>query len=381
MNKLTAYLKRAPVMCTAVVLAFCMVCIVQPPPVSVLKCIDLRVLSQLFCLMLVIQAFRSIRVLDALAARMLGFCSSIRNLFLVLTGLVFFVSMAVTNDVALLTFVPLTLVICRSANSGSAAEVITPRMTVVLVVLETLAANLGSCITPTGNPQNLYLYSYYNMSSVSFFAATLKIGIPSFFLLLAAVLFETRKTGKITVGLESVRVESIAKGVLYSVLLLLTLLAVFRVIDYRMALVVTVAAVAVFDRRLFFCVDYSLLITFTGFFIFTGTLTAVPAVCAFLDGILKSPDSVYLTGILTSQIISNVPAALLLSGFTRNAQELLLGVNVGGLGTLIASLASVISYRLFRSESSVSGDSGYFRIFTVYNFVFLIILACIVRML
>ena len=119
MNKLAAYLKSAPVMCTAVVLAVCVVCIVHPSPVSVMKCIDLRVLSQLFCLMLVIQAFRSIRVLDALAARVLEFCSSIRNLFLVLTGLVFFVSMAVTNDVALLTFVPLTLVICRSANSGS----------------------------------------------------------------------------------------------------------------------------------------------------------------------------------------------------------------------------------------------------------------------
>jgi Na+/H+ antiporter NhaD/arsenite permease-like protein len=381
MNKLVTYLKRAPVMCTAVVLAVCMVCIVRPTPVSVLKCIDLRVLSQLFCLMLVIQAFRSIRVLDALAARVLGFCSSIRNLFLVLVGLVFFVSMAVTNDVALLTFVPLTLVICRSANSGSAAEVITPRMTAVLVVLETLAANLGSCITPTGNPQNLFLYSYYNMSSVSFFAATLKIGIPSFFLLLAAVLLETRKAGKITVGLESVHVESIAKCTLYAALLVLTLLAVFRVIDYRIALVVTVAAVAVFSRRLFLSVDYTLLVTFIGFFIFTGTLTAVPSVCGFLDRILKSPDSVYLTGILASQIISNVPAALLLSGFTRNAQELLLGVNVGGLGTLIASLASVISYRLFRSENVDSGNAGYFRIFTVYNFVFLIIIAGIVRIL
>ena len=381
MNKLTAYLKRAPVMSVAVVLAVCMVCIVRPSPVSVFKCIDFRVLSQLFCLMLVIQAFRSIRVLDALSARVLGFCSSIRNLFFVLTGLVFFVSMAVTNDVALLTFVPLTLVICRSANSGSAAEIITPRMTAVLVVLETLAANLGSCITPTGNPQNLFLYSYYTMSSASFFAATLKIGIPSFFLLLAAVLFETRKTGKITVALESVHVESIAKCALYAALLLLALLAVFRVIDYRIVLVVTVASIAVFDRRLFFCVDYSLLVTFTGFFIFTGTLTAVPAVCGFLDGILKSPDSVYLTGIFTSQILSNVPAALLLAGFTRNAQELLLGVNVGGLGTLIASLASVISYRLFRSENIDSGNAGYFRIFTVYNFVFLIIIAGIVRIL
>lgn len=364
-------------MCAAVVLAAAAVCVVRPSAGRVFACIDVRVLSQLFCLMLTIQAFRSIHVLDALAAGVLELCSSVRILFFALVGLVFFVSMAVTNDVALLTFVPFTLVICRKAG-GSGAGVVTPRMTAVLVVLETLAANLGSCITPMGNPQNLFLYSFYNMSSAEFFTATLRIGIPSLLMLCAAVLYETRNAGKIEVRLGKAYVESFIKCFVYAAVLTGNLLAVFRVIDYRIALAVTVIAAAVCNARLFLHVDYSLLFTFVGFFIFTGTVSDIPAVSDFLKDILKKPFSVYAAGILTSQVISNVPAALLLSGFTRNARELLLGVNVGGLGTLIASLASVISYKLFKAENGDVREAGYFRIFTIYNFVFLVFLTGIV---
>jgi Na+/H+ antiporter NhaD/arsenite permease-like protein len=378
MNKFFAYLKREPVMCTAVVLAAVAICVVRPSAGRVSACIDVRVLSQLFCLMLTIQAFRSIRVLDALAARVLELCTSIRALYFTLVGLVFFASMAVTNDVALLTFVPFTLIICRKAGNGSGTGTVTPRMTAVLVVLETLAANLGSCITPMGNPQNLFLYSFYNMPAASFFAATLRIGVPSLVILCAAILYETKNTQKINVRTGIVYIESFAKCIVYTAVLSANLLAVFRVIDYRIAFAVTVTAVAVCNVRLFLHVDYSLLFTFVGFFIFTGTVSDIPAVSEFLKNVLKEPFSVYAAGILTSQVISNVPAALLLSGFTQNARELLLGVNIGGLGTLIASLASVISYKLFKSEGKSIQDAGYFRIFTVYNFVFLIFLACIV---
>ncbi len=365
-------------MCAAVALAAAAVCVVRPSAGRVFACIDVRVLSQLFCLMLTIQAFRSIHVLDALAAGVLGLCSSVRVLFFALVGLVFFVSMAVTNDVALLTFVPFTLIICRKAGSGSVTGGVTPRMTAVLVVLETLAANLGSCITPMGNPQNLFLYSFYNMPSAAFFTATLRIGIPSLLMLCAAVLYETRNAGKIEVRLGKAYVDSFVKCFVYAAVLTGNLLAVFRVIDYRIALAVTVIAAAVCNARLFLHVDYSLLLTFVGFFIFTGTVSDIPAVSGFLKDVLKKPFSVYAAGILTSQVISNVPAALLLSGFTRNARALLLGVNVGGLGTLIASLASVISYKLFKAEGGDMRGTGYFRIFTVYNFVFLILLAGIV---
>src|SRR5574344_1464792 len=378
MNKIISYLKKEPVMTAALVLALAAVVAVRPDPSETAACIDWRVLSQLFCLMITIQAFRSIRVLDALATYVLRMCSSVRALFFALTGLVFFVSMAVTNDVALLTFVPFTLVICRRADSGSAEQVITPRMAAVLVVLETLAANLGSCITPMGNPQNLYLYAYYTMTPGEFFASTLRIGIPSFMLLCAAVLIETRKSGKISVSLDKVHIESAVKCGVYAAVLGVILLAVFRVIDYRIALAVTVCAMAACNIRLFVQVDYSLLFTFAGFFIFTGTIAAVPAVSDFLRNALKTPLSVYTAGIAASQVISNVPAALLLSGFTQNARELLLGVNVGGLGTLIASLASVISYKLFNADEIASQKTGYFRIFTLYNLAFLAVVVWII---
>jgi Na+/H+ antiporter NhaD/arsenite permease-like protein len=363
-------------MCAAVLLAAAAVCIVRPAADRIFACIDMRVLSQLFCLMLTIQAFRSIRVLDALATGVLKLCSSVRALFFALVALVFFVSMAVTNDVALLTFIPFTLVICRKADSGSVIGVITPRMAAVLVVLETLAANLGSCITPMGNPQNLFLYSFYNMSAGSFFGAVVKIAIPSLIMLCAAVMYETRGAGKIGVKLEKIRVQNPVKCVIYAVVLTGNLLAVFRVIDYRIAFAATVIAVALCRPRLFLGVDYSLLLTFAGFFIFTGILSDITAVSVFLKRVLNRPFSVYAAGIITSQVISNVPAALLLSGFTQNARALLLGVNVGGLGTIIASLASVISYKLFKADSVQY--SGYFRIFTAYNFIFLILLSGIV---
>ncbi|MFA6857798.1 MAG: SLC13 family permease [Treponema sp.] len=378
MNKFFAYMKREPVMSTALVLAAAAVCIVHPSGGRILACINVRVLAQLFCLMLTIQAFRSIHVLDALAAGVLELCSSIRVLFFTLVGMVFFCSMIVTNDVALLTFVPFTLIICRKANSNSVTDIVTPHMTAVLVVLETLAANLGSSITPMGNPQNLFLYSFYKISSAAFFGVTLRIGIPSLIMLCAAVLYETRNSGRIEVHIGKVYIESFVKCIIYTVVLVVNLLAVFRVVDYRIAFAVTMIAAAACNIRLFLHIDYSLLLTFTGFFIFTGTVSDIPAVSVFLRRILDRPFSVFAAGILVSQIISNVPAALLLSGFTRNSRQLLLGVNIGGLGTLIASLASIISYKLFRIENVNRQDTGYFRIFTVYNFVFLVFLTGIV---
>ena len=378
MNKFSAYLKREPVMSTALVLAAAAVCIVHPSGERILACINIRVLAQLFCLMLTIQAFRSIRVLDALAAGVLTLCSSIRVLFFILVGMVFFCSMIVTNDVALLTFVPFTLVICRKADSDSGTGVVTPHMTAVLVVLETLAANLGSSITPMGNPQNLFLYSFYKMSPADFFGVTLRIGIPSFIMLCTSVLYETRNSGRIEVHIEKVYIEGRGKCSIYTAVLIVNLFAVFRIVDYRIAFAVTAVTAAVCNIRLFLHIDYSLLCTFTGFFIFTGTVSDIPAVSDFLRSILDRPFSVFAAGILSSQILSNVPAALLLSGFTRNSRQLLLGVNIGGLGTLIASLASIISYKLFKIENENSRHTDYFRIFTVYNFIFLVVLTGIV---
>ena len=303
-----------------------------------------------------------------------------------MTLLVFFSSMFVTNDVALLTFVPITILIFTRIGLPC----------LKLVVLETLAANLGSCITPMGNPQNLYLFSYYGFSAGEFFALTARIAVPSLFILCVMILIITRKphgdttTGSASGTLDHNILQSHVsfitfdfRTVLYVADFILCLLTVFHFVNYLIMLGVTVIVMMVCNFRLFKKVDYSLLLTFVGFFIFTKTLSTVPAFCNFINSMLSTPLKTYITGILTSQVISNVPAALLLSGFTTNGDMLLLGVNVGGLGTLIASMASVISFKIYNNSDEAQTPEGkkYFGVFTVYNVVLLIILGIIVSVL
>lgn len=371
MNKLFAFLKKEIVLCIALILGLFGIFLVKPTFSEILSFIDFRVLALLFCLMFVIQGFKSLNWLDYLALKILSICKTTRSLFFSLTFLVFFISMIVTNDVALLTFVPITLIICKRANFSE----INSKLTIELIVLETIAANLGSCVTPMGNPQNLFLYSFYNLPILDFFATTLKIGIPSLILCGLLAVFFTRKNKKISVKLGVVQTKSSYSFVIFFVLLIASLLSVFRILDYRASFIVCATFGIVFYRKTLCKVDFSLLFTFVGFFIFTSSISKIDVVSNFLKSMLQSPFSTYVTGILTSQAISNVPAALLLSNFTQNAKELLAAVNVGGLGTLIASLASVISYKLYNATET---QKGYFKIFSIWNFALLAILSIIV---
>lgn len=368
------FIKKELVLCAAILCAVISSIFVRPSFQTVFSAIDWRVLSLLFCLMVLIQGFKNVNVLDNLASTVIGFCANTRSLFFALTFLVFFSSMILTNDAALLTFVPLTLIICNKTK-------IQP---VRIIILETLAANLGSCITPMGNPQNLYLYSFYEMTPKTFFASTLKIGIPASILLVSACLWESRKNAVSTqnkIELTKTPTEPIQplKTIIYSILLILVLLTVFRILDYRLMLAITVIVILCLNFKLFAKVDYSLLFTFVGFFIFTSNLSSIPSISTFLQSVQKTPLLSYITGIGVSQIISNVPAALLLSKFTTHPFELLLSVNVGGLGTLIASLASVISYKLYKANTENS--SGYMKAFTIYNVLFLVIFGVVVWIL
>ena len=375
------FIKREPVLFAAILLAVLSVCIIRPAPELCLQAIDFRTLAILFSLMIVIKAFQSQNFLDFIASRLLRLCKTRRALYFLLTYLVFFSSMFVTNDVALLTFVPISLLIFNRINLSS----------LHLIVLETLAANLGSCITPMGNPQNLFLFSYYGFSALEFFALTAKIAVPSLFILAVIILFLTRKkladhggyeephelTGNVLQTQRSfVKVDF--RTFFYIADFILCLLTVFHVVNYYIMLGVTIVIMLICNFRLFKKVDYSLLLTFAGFFIFTKTISTVPAFSSFIQSLLSSPLKTYLTGIVASQVISNVPAALLLSGFTQNGAMLLLAVNVGGLGTLIASMASVISFKLY---SASEGDKRYFAVFTAYNVVLLVILGLIVYLI
>ena len=189
MQKILQFIKKEIVLCIALILGLVGILVCRPSLEVVTNSIDFRVLSLLFCLMYVIQGFSSINLLDKLAGKMLALCKNTRQMFFVLTFLVFFVSMAVTNDVALLTFVPISLIICKKVNLQNQDKSLAAK----LIVLETLAANLGSCVTPMGNPQNLYLFNFYQMETWDFFATTMKIGLPSLFLCGFLAWFFTKK--------------------------------------------------------------------------------------------------------------------------------------------------------------------------------------------
>lgn len=377
--KLLAWLKKDFVLVVAVTLALVSLLVVRPTMKLVIASIDFKVLALLFCLMLVIQAFRTTNLLDYSAVRLLGICKATRLLSFILVFLVFFLSMVITNDVALLTFVPLTIVVCQKRNISAGT----------LVVLETIAANLGSSLTPMGNLQNLFLYSFYNFSTKEFFSATLIIGAVSAALLTVVLLLvraDKKSPSAAEVKAEFTAMDATQLPVVkkdfrfwfYVVAFVLSLLTVFRLVDYRITLVVVICIAAICNFRLLFMVDYGLLGTFLGFFIFVGCISSVPAVAELISKSMVSPLTTYITGIATSQVISNVPASLLLSGFASYGKELLLAVNVGGLGTLIASLASVISFNIYRNSNAHCCTESFMTRFTGYNLLFLAVLAPVV---
>jgi Na+/H+ antiporter NhaD/arsenite permease-like protein len=355
---LFGFLKKDLVFTLSLVLAV-LSCGIQPPK---LEYINFHVLICLFNLMLAIKAFEELKVLDKLAISLLNKCKNRKSVSSLLILLCFFSSMIVTNDVALLTFVPLTLVISKKTNL--------PMMETV--ILQTIAANIGSSLTPMGNPQNLFLYSYFGIKPLSFFttvAFTVILGFSSLYFLIR------RQNGsKLNVDLEPVLVVNGKKTAVWGMVLALIIASIFGLLNDNIALIVTLLIALLLNKELLLKVDFLLLLTFICFFIFIGNLSHAEAVQTFASMSLKSPASIYFSSIFFSQIISNVPASILLSHFTNDWKPLLLGVNIGGLGTLIASLASVISYKLY-IQANPSEGKPYLTKFTIYNFSFLFFLA------
>lgn len=353
MRKVLEKLKKDPVLAAALVLAVLSAFLVKPTA-AYLDYIDWRVLALLAALMLAVAALGKAGLFDAVTAVLLRRVGDTRRLAAVLVGICFFAAMLMTNDVALITFVPLTLMLTADTGTGT--------LTIPIVVLQTVAANLGSALTPLGNPQNLYLYSLSGMELGEFLAVTAPMAGLSFLLLAAAVLCLPRKP----LTAADIRLNRPDRRglLLWGVLFLVSLLAVLRLLHYGIALGLTVLAALLTDRTLLRRVDYSLLLTFLFFFVFVGNMKALPAVSEVLSGWVGGREMT--VGILLSQVISNVPAAMLLSGFTADYPSLLLGVNLGGLGTLIASMASLISYKLYAAaEEAKTGK--YIAVFTVVN--------------
>ena len=369
MEKLVRFVKREAVLSVAAALAL-LSALAVPPDGAYLGYIDFRTLAILFSLMTVMAGLRQQGVFDCMGRALLALTGSTLQLVLVLVGLCFFGSMLITNDVALLTFVPFTFVVLASLGAETREKLVLP-----VVCMQTVAANLGSMLTPIGNPQNLYLYGKSGMGMGAFVALMLPYTLASLALLAGWALWLCRGGSPVRKGTggpflapqEGARPD---RRIIWmdAALFIVCLLAVVRVLPYGAAFAAVLAATLLADRATLGRVDYSLLLTFVAFFIFIGNLGRVEAFSAWLQQIIAGRE--VPVAVLASQVTSNVPAALLLSGFTQEVEGLIVGTNLGGLGTLIASMASLISYRqIAREEPARKGE--YFKLFTLSNLAFL----------
>lgn len=361
-------LKTEPVLSIATLLAILSMFFVTPSK-EYLGYIDFRTLELLLCFMLVVAGFQDIGVFSYVGMSLLSKTKNTRQLASILIFLCFFTSMLITNDVALLTFVPFSIMLLRMLKRED--------LFIPVLVLQTIAANLGSMLTPIGNPQNLYLYSLYEIPMRTFILTMLPLTIVAFFLLIL-FLFHIRKE---TYTLEELVLPQKPKTsflLLYTGAFLLCLSSVLHLLSSHAMLLLIVLFVCIVNRSLFAKADYKLLLTFVAFFIFIGNMERIPMISETLCKLINQRE--LILGTLLSQVISNVPAAILLSGFTKDVTPLLYGVNVGGLGTLIASLASVISYG-FYSKTENAKKGAYIKTFTLYNLLFLVILFVVAMVL
>lgn len=341
-KRILQYFRRETVLSAALICAL-LSFLLTPPSVIHLQGIDTTTLLMLFSLMTIVAGFRRMGALDAVSRKLTRRVTTLRGLSAVMVALCFVLSMLVTNDVALLTLVPLTLLLFRAGGQKS---------TIWTVVLETVAANLGSMVTPIGNPQNLYLYTSGRLTALDFLTLLAPYAAVALALLLALCLLLPKKR---------VAVDTSARAPL----------AIAKVLPaWALAAAVFLGTLAL-DRGTIRQVDYTLLATFVCFFVFVASVKACVPVRAWLETMMaRSPMAVAL---LTSQVISNVPACLLLSPFTQDAKALALGVDLGGLGTLIASLASLISFRLYGAGKGAQ-KGRYFAVFTGVNVLFLAVM-------
>jgi len=370
MKKILFFFKRETVLCVSLILAAGSMFFV-PPDKDYLEYIDFRTLAILFSLMSVMAGLQKAGVFGWVAKKLLNHVRSGRGLVLTLVSLCFFSSMFITNDVALITFVPFAFIVLDMLGEEAKDKLILP-----VVVLQTIGANLGSMLTPVGNPQNLYLYGKAGLSIPGFLALMIPYTLLSLALLVVWSLVYGRAYPQVMLELGETSVQEgqlHEKKILYFIaayliLFLLCLFTVGHILPWQAVLFAVIACVFAVDRQVFAKVDYSLLFTFVGFFVFVGNIGRIPFFRDFLQSMILGRE-VY-TAVLVSQIISNVPAALLLSGFTEDFAGLIVGTNLGGLGTLIASMASLISYKYITKETK--GSKGkYLVLFTVGNLFFL----------
>ncbi len=360
----SSFLRKNIVMAVAL-LAAVITAFFVPPDREYLGYFDVKTLTCLFCVLAVVCALKNIQFFYILAKKIVQCFRNARLAILALVYITFIGSMLIANDMALLTFLPLGYLVLSTTGKQ--------KYMAFTFIIQNIAANLGGMLTPFGNPQNLYLYTKFQIPNWEFVQImALPFGISVLLITVCCLIFV--KPEPLQVADEKVRLP-FWRTAIYLALFALAIAIVFRGIPYVVGLVVIPLVLLIMDRKALKMVDYPLLLTFVFFFIFAGNMARIQLVRDIFSRLLDK--STLLFSILSCQIISNVPSAILLSQFTDNYAELLLGVNIGGVGTLIASLASLITYREYTSHNP--GKSGYYiRTFTLFNLLFLVVLVLFV---
>lgn len=364
-SPVTAFVKHNPVLSIAVVLAL-VTSFIVPPDREYLSYIDYRTITCLFCTLSVICALKEIKFFYVCAEKIVSLAKNLRLATVSLVYITFIGSMLIANDMALITFLPLGYIVLKCTNSE--------KYTAYVFILQNIAANLGGMLTPFGNPQNLYLYSYFSIPTGEFVTAM----FPPFLLAVILITVACLAVPATPISFCGER-ETLPAGRLavYLALFALSILVVFRGIPYIIGLIVIPVALLVIDKKAMREVDYGLLLTFVCFFIFSGNMSRIPAVSALMCPLVGGSAKLELvSSALSCQAISNVPSAILLSRFAKSWKPLLYGVNIGGCGTIISSLASLITFRTYMAHSSEHGGNagGYMKLFSAMNFAFLAVL-------
>lgn len=356
-----SYLRANPVLLIAATLAL-LSCVIVPPDAQYLSYIDFKTLTCLFCTLAVICALKNIRFFTIVADKIIRTAGNMRTAAIALVYITFIGSMLIANDMALLTFLPLGYFVLSTAKQE--------RHMALIFILQNLAANLGGMLTPFGNPQNLYLYEKFRIPDGEFVAIMAAPFVLSIVLITACCFVFPKEP--LSVPDRAFDPLPVGRTALYVALFLFSILLVFRVVPFWVGLAVTIPVLLVMDRNALQKVDYGLLLTFVSFFVLAGNVARIGAVQNFFAVLLER--NVLLVSAACCQCISNVPSAILLSQFTTDYRALLMGVNIGGAGTLIASLASLITFREYTTHCKHDA-ARYIGLFSFINFGFLIILA------
>ena len=362
-NKILKFIKTQPVLIIASA-AMLITCFMVKPDKEYIRYFNMRTLSCLFCTLLVVSAFADIHFFEMLAQKIVVVFKNTRNAIIGLVFITYFASMLLANDMALLTFLPLGYYVLKSTDKMNYMA--------FTFVMQNVAANLGGMITPFGNPQNLHLYSYYMIPTGEFFEIMLRPFIAATLLIIATCMFVKKEP--LTLKVKNDYKIAGWRTAVYMVLFVLSILIVFRIIDFIAGTIMIAVCMLILDKKAYKGVNYPLLLTFCVFFVFSGNMSRISAVEETVGRIINQNTLLY--GIISCQFISNVPSAVLLSRFTDNYAELLQAVNIGGLGTLIASLASLITFSEFK-KNRPEAVKKYILLFSVINYGYLIILYAI----